>query len=312
MRGEMRTPERQRPKAPPHFFSGFAARRRGRRGTRPQAQHLEQRSSAGRGPWHGTGDGPFRAGHNPGGGGGCGSGGGSGCSFGGGLHFFGVAGRRHHGHQRHIGRADDADALGQRHFVEMLGMADVELGNIDVDRFRNGVGRAHHLDGVGDDIDRAAALDAGRGLGAEHVHRNFHADGGAFRHAQEVDVHRQVLDGVELEVARDDAVLLAVDVELVERGEEAPGIDALAQLIVLDQHHHRGLVLAVDNARHVAGVTCCPCGPLAGFRARRRFHLLHGCHVGTSSNPMEKAAFSAALRTRQASRGAGGRVSGGL
>ena len=87
------------------------------------------------------------------------------------------------------------------------------------------------------------------------MHGNFHADAGAFRDAQEVDVHRQVLDGVELEVARDDAVLGAVDVDLVERGEEAPGVDALAQLVVLDEHHDRGLVLAVDDTRHIAGAT---------------------------------------------------------
>ena len=145
--------------------------------------------------------------------------------------------------------------FGSVNLVQMLGMADVELADVDVDRFRNGVGRAHHLDGVGDDIDRAAALDAGRSVGAHDVHGNFHADAGAFRDAQEVDVHRQVLDGVELEVARDDAVLGAVDVDLVERGEEAPGVDALAQLVVLDEHHDRGLVLAVDDTRHIAGAT---------------------------------------------------------
>ena len=108
---------------------------------------------------------------------------------------------------------------------------------------------------------------------------NVDADGGAFRHAQEVDMHRQVLDRVELEVARDHAMLRAVDIEIVERGEEAPGIDALAQFVMVEQDHHRGLVLAVDHARHSAGATRSPGGPLAAFRTRRRFHFQDGRHV---------------------------------
>ena len=42
----------------------------------------------------------------------------------------------------------------------------------------------------------------------------LHADGGAFAEAQEIHMHRQILHGIELEVARDDAVLGAVDVEV--------------------------------------------------------------------------------------------------
>jgi hypothetical protein len=132
---------------------------------------------------------------------------------------------------------------------------------------------------VGDDVDRAAALHARRLIDVEHVHRNFDADGGAFRHAQEIHVHRQILDRVELEVARDHPVLGTLYIELVNGGEEAPGVDALFQVVVLEQHHDRGLVLAVDDARHAAGITCCPRGPLATFRTHRRFHLLDGCHV---------------------------------
>ena len=67
------------------------------------------------------------------------------------------------------------------------------------------------------------------------MHRDFHADRGAFGDAQEVHVHRQVLDRVELEVARDHPVLGAVHIEIVERGEEAPGINTLAQFVMLEQ-----------------------------------------------------------------------------
>ena len=48
-------------------------------------------------------------------------------------------------------------------------------------------------------------------------------------------MHREVLDRIELEVARDHAVLRAVDVDVVERGQEAAGIDALAQFVVVER-----------------------------------------------------------------------------
>jgi len=48
------------------------------------------------------------------------------------------------------------------------------------------------------------------------------ADLRAFAEPQEIDVHRQVFHRIELEVARDDPLLGAVDVELVDRGEKCP------------------------------------------------------------------------------------------
>ena len=96
---------------------------------------------------------------------------------------------------------------------------------------------------------------------------------------QEVDMHRRSLHRIELEVARDHAVLGAVDVEVVERGEEAPGIDALPQLGMIERDRQRGLVVAVDHARHAAGATRCPGGPLAALRTRRRLQFLDGRHV---------------------------------
>src|SRR4029077_3003437 len=93
---------------------------------------------------------------------------------------------------------------------------------------------------------------------------------------QEIDVQRQVVHGIELEVARDDTVLGAVHLELVDRGEEAPGIDALLELGVIDRDVERRLAVAVDHARYATGATLGPGGPLAGPRARRRLHLLDG------------------------------------
>src|SRR5262249_56574603 len=109
---------------------------------------------------------------------------------------------------------------------------------------------------------------------------------------QEVDVHRQVLDRIELEVARDHAMLGAVELELVDGGEKTPGIDALLELGVVDRNGHRRLAVAVDHARHAAGSTLRPGGPLAGPRARRRLHLLDARH---GSYPLESRNESAAF-----------------
>src|ERR1035441_1586517 len=86
---------------------------------------------------------------------------------------------------------------------------------------------------------------------------------------------------IELEVARDHAVLGAVHIDVEERGEEAPGIDAPAQLGMVERDHLRGFVLAVNHARPSAGATCCPSGPLAAFRTHRRLQFQDGRHVET-------------------------------
>jgi hypothetical protein len=206
---------------------------------------------------------------------------GFGGRFGGGLQFFRITGRRHHRNQRDVAVRDYAHVRRQLDVADVLGMVDVELGNIDVDRFRDRLDRAHHLDGVGDDVDRAAALDAGRLVGIEHLDRDVDADDGAFRHAEEIHVHRQVFHRIELEVARDHAVLGAFHVDVKQRGEEAPGINALAQFGMVHQDQLRGLVFTIDHARHIAGATCSPSGPLAAFRTHRRLQFQDGRHVET-------------------------------
>ena len=51
----------------------------------------------------------------------------------------------------------------------------------------------------------------------------------------EIHMDRHVLDGVELEVARDDAFALALDLDVEDGGQEAPGTDAQAQLIGVER-----------------------------------------------------------------------------
>src|SRR5262249_60329116 len=95
-------------------------------------------------------------------------------------------------------------------------------------------------------------------------------------------------DRIELIIARDHAMLGAIDLEIVQRGEKVARIDALTDLVAVERNGERRLVVAVDHARHTAGATFCPGGPLAGLRTCRRLQFLDGRH-GLPSR-LEKAA----------------------
>ena len=60
-------------------------------------------------------------------------------------------------------------------------------------------------------------------------------------------------------------MLVAVDLDVMDGGEEVPGIDALAQFGMVERDRQRGLVLTIDYSRHAAGATFCPGGPLAAL-----------------------------------------------
>src|SRR5262249_8726306 len=81
----------------------------------------------------------------------------------------------------------------------------------------------------------------------------------------------------------------AVDVELVDGGEKAAGIDALLEIGVINRDVERRLAVAIDHAGHAAGATLRAGGPLAGPRPRRRLHLpdgrRHGANPLTTNRP---------------------------
>src|SRR5260370_35084238 len=84
---------------------------------------------------------------------------------------------------------------------------------------------------------------------------------------------------IEMEVALNHAVLLALEIDVVNRGEKPPGQDALAQVGIVDRDGHGGLVVAIDHSGHSAGATLCPCGPLAACRTCGRLQFLGGRHL---------------------------------
>ncbi len=161
----------------------------------------------------------------------------------------------------------------------MLRVIDLEAGHVDVERLGNGVRRTAHVERMGDDVDGTAALDSRRLVGIDDVDRDAHPDRRALSEAHEIDMDRQVTHGIELEVARDHPVLLAVDLDVVDAGQEPAGEDALAQFGIVEGDGERRLVATVDDAGHAALATNGPGGPLAGPWAHRRLDVLGGRHV---------------------------------
>ena len=101
-----------------------------------------------------------------------------------------------------------------------------------------------HLDRVGDDVDRAAALDAGRLLGVltcTGMRTRILAPSPSRMKSTWTG---SVLHRIELEVARDHAVLRAIDLEIVDRGEEVAGIDALLEFVVIERDRRAGALLS--------------------------------------------------------------------
>ena len=94
---------------------------------------------------------------------------------------------------------------------------------------------------------------------------NADADGGAFAEPHEVDMEREVAHRIEMEVARNHAVLLALEIDVVNRGQEPAGQDALAQFGIVDRDGDGGLVVAIDHSGNSPGATLCPGGPLAAL-----------------------------------------------
>src|SRR5205085_7346906 len=130
--------------------------------------------------------------------------------------------------------------------------------------------------------------------------------GCTFAEPHEIDMKRKIAHRVEMEVARDHAVLLALEIDVVNRGEKPPRQNALAKLGIVDRDGHGGLVVAIDHSGHSPGATLCPCGPLAARRTCGRLQFLDRRHLLKSLFSKKlKAASRPGYGPQQASRRAG-------
>ena len=201
-------------------------------------------------------------------------------SGGGDRRLFGVDGRRHH---RHDGVVDPGvgrlAAFRQLEGGDVHRIVEVHAGEVDDDRFGDRLGRDDQLDAVQHEVDRAALLEAGRSVAVGHAHRHRDAHARARLEAEEVDVHRRVGDRVELVVARQHALLAALDVDLEDRGQELTRIDELVEVFEVDRDRLGRLAAAIDDSRNAAFATNGAGGPLANPAARHGRELLDRCHV---------------------------------
>ena len=93
---------------------------------------------------------------------------------------------------------------------------------------------ADDLDVVAHDVEHAAALQAGRKRIVDEANRNLDADAAVLADAHEVDVDRLILDGIDLQVARDDAAFLAFDDDLDHGRGEVALEDLLPEVVVVE------------------------------------------------------------------------------
>src|SRR5262249_22006680 len=157
---------------------------------------------------------------------------------------------------------------------------------------------------MGDDVDGPTAFHSGGLVGIHHVDRNAYANLRPFAKSQKIDVNGQILDRVELKVARDHPVLGAVDIEIVDGGEKAAGIDALLELGMIDRDVQGRFTIAVNHARHASTAKQRPSGAPTGELARRRLHLLGRRHV-ESSSAMKRWRAHSSERVRECYRAQG-------
>ena len=135
---------------------------------------------------------------------------------------------------------------------------------------------------------------------------NADADGRAFAEPHEIDMDREIANRIEVEVARNHAVLLALEIDVVNRGQEPAGLNAQAQFGIVDRNRRGGQVVTIDHSGNSPGATLCPGGPLAALRTRGRLQFLDGRHSRKSLFSKKlKAATRPMVVRQQASRGAG-------
>ncbi len=129
------------------------------------------------------------------------------------------------------------------------------------------------------DVDHAAELQAGRIFLAAEAHRDRDAHARAGLQPQEVDVDRPVGHRIDLDRARQNARLLAADVEHHQRLEQGALVVDLAKGALIHLNVLRLAFPAIHDAGNLAleagliGGTFAPCGPRLGGEVD---HLTHG------------------------------------
>ena len=117
----------------------------------------------------------------------------------------------------------------------MDGLVDLEFSDVDFDELRKILRETANVDGLGDDGERAAVgLDA---MGfADGAHRDSSSHRGVRVDLHDVDMEELLGDRVTLELLDQGKELLAVDVEVDERGGVALGAHEVTESFLGDGH----------------------------------------------------------------------------
>ena len=146
------------------------------------------------------------------------------------------------------------------------------------------------------------AFKPGADVVIDEMDRDFDLDAGVCLEPQEIHMHGEVLDDVELVVARNGADLLAIDVDLEDGRQKMPSIDQLGRGVEIEGDGDWRLAGTVDHGRNAALTTDCTGGPLACPLAARCRKLLVGCHY---HGPLESRGCGAKRKGLHAARHAG-------
>ena len=156
---------------------------------------------------------------------------------------------------------------------------------------------------MADDVQHAATLQTRRLLFVDEVDRHLDLDLHVLRDAQEVDMDGAVGHRMLLQLARQDAMRLAVDGDFIQVGEETRAAQLALQFLRIEIDHQRRLIITIDHSRYIAVTTGSAGGPLTGPFAQRRVDLQHVCHIENSLRMAKGQRPSQPLRP--ASKGAG-------
>jgi hypothetical protein len=104
------------------------------------------------------------------------------------------------------------------------------------------------------DSQRAAALQAGRLVMVDELHRHFDFDDRAFFNPPEVEMNRLIIQRVILNRARDDRLVFALIAQGYDMRDELARAQRLSQFLLADRNRHRAAHAAIEHARHRIGL----------------------------------------------------------
>src|SRR5262249_14451034 len=118
------------------------------------------------------------------------------------------------------------------------------------------------------DIEHAPALEAGREALVDEPYRHIDADACARADALKVHVHELVIDGIDLNLAGNDAGFAAIQIEIEDGGEEAPALHQIDELIGVEGDVLGRFAVAIDDGGHQSLATYLACAARASARPR--------------------------------------------